>query len=76
MGQEHTTTKQNETITGEYDKKTRTLYHHRITTNFQKIDNTGKRTIDLTFVRSLKNVKVSTKDFNIIKTGQLATKFL
>ena len=37
MGQEHTTTKQNETITGEYNKKTRTLYHHRITTNFQKI---------------------------------------
>lgn len=43
---------------------------------FKRSDNTGKRTIDLTFIRGLKNVKVNAKDFNLIKTGHLATKFL
>ena len=38
-----------------------TKYHHRITITFKRSNNTGKSTINLTFVRGLKNVQVKAK---------------
>ena len=43
---------------------------------FKRSNNTGKKIIDLTSVRSLKNVQVKAKEFEPIKSGHLAIKVL
>ena len=40
--------------------------------NFKRSKNTGKMTIDLTFVRGLKNLQVKAKEFELIKSEDLA----
>ena len=39
---------------------------------FKRQDNTGKSTIDLSFIRGISNVSIKTKEFELIKTGHLA----
>ena len=39
---------------------------------FKRSNNTGKSTIDLTFIRSLKNLQVKIKKFELIKSGHVA----
>ena len=43
---------------------------------FKRLDNTGKSTVDLTFVRGLQNIKIQAKEFDFIKTGHQAIKIL
>ena len=54
--------------------------HKHITTElpytFKRSNNTGKSTIDLSFVKGLKNVQVKAKKFDLIKSGHLAIEVL
>ena len=43
---------------------------------FKRSNNTGKSTLDLTLVRSLKNVQAKVKEFELIKSGHLAIEVL